>query len=326
MSGYKFSLKTKMGSVLFGVMLSAGACGLVAPASAAETVNLARVTGWWPSIIVDTAAEKGFFEKHGIKVESTDYKGGGAAFQALAAGAADMTFGSGDRVAAGLHKGVASKLVYSINTHLPASFVIVKADSPITDAKQLNGKTVAITSAGSLTEAVSKWLMKDQGISFNMVPVGGAGLIPNLITGKVDAAIGYDTIALEQQHKGTIKIIYDFKRMPDNLSAGVIALDSFVKSHPKAVQGFVDAYSAATQYLKDHPDYGVKAIGQLFNVDDTVAKLEYERIFPSMPTDHRVTLKSVQSAIDLAELSGQTGFSPADQTFTNRFVDQIGKQ
>jgi NitT/TauT family transport system substrate-binding protein len=49
---------------------------------------------------------QGLFAKEGLKAELTVYRGGAEAFEAVAAGAADLTVGSVAIVAGGIKKGV----------------------------------------------------------------------------------------------------------------------------------------------------------------------------------------------------------------------------
>src|SRR5690348_7896929 len=81
-------------------------------AGAQETVRIALPTKtYYPTIISETALRQKLFEKEGIKAELTVYRGGAEAFEAVAAGAADITLGSVASVAAGIKKGVKTKAV-----------------------------------------------------------------------------------------------------------------------------------------------------------------------------------------------------------------------
>ena len=46
---------------------------------------------YWPTIIAESAIRQKLFEKEGIKAELTIYRSGAEGFEAIAAGAADLT-------------------------------------------------------------------------------------------------------------------------------------------------------------------------------------------------------------------------------------------
>jgi NitT/TauT family transport system substrate-binding protein len=74
---------------------AAFAAAAAAPASAQQTVRIALPTKtYFPTIIAETAVRQKLFEKEGLKAELTVYRGGAEAFEAVAAGAADITLGS----------------------------------------------------------------------------------------------------------------------------------------------------------------------------------------------------------------------------------------
>ena len=96
-------------AVALATMLVAGG---VRSAAAQDTVRIALPTKtYYPTIIAETAVRQKLFEKEGLKAELTVYRGGAEAFEAVAAGAADITLGSCAIVAAGINKGVKTKAI-----------------------------------------------------------------------------------------------------------------------------------------------------------------------------------------------------------------------
>ena len=62
---------------------------------------------------------------------------------------------------------------------------MVKSDSKIQKVAELAGKKVGITSAGSGTDILARWTMAEEKVKYTRVPLGGGGLVPNLLTGIV---------------------------------------------------------------------------------------------------------------------------------------------
>src|SRR4030081_265365 len=102
------------------------------------------------------------------------------------------------------------------------------------DVKDLNGKKVAITAAGSGSDLLALWTIQDRKIDFTRVPVGGGGLVANLLAGNVDAAVVYSPLSFQIAKSGEARIILDYsKEVPPNLTAGWIVLDKFADAKPQ---------------------------------------------------------------------------------------------
>src|SRR5260370_42240015 len=105
----------------------------------------------------------------------------------MAAGAADLILDAPSLPAAGRKKGVMSKVVANGAMGNFGWQLMVLAKSPL-DVKDLNGRKVAITSAGSGSDLMGLWRIQEKKIDFTRVPVAGGGLGPNRVAGHRDAA------------------------------------------------------------------------------------------------------------------------------------------
>ena len=152
---------------------AAFAAAAAAPASAQQTVRIALPTKtYFPTIIAETAVRQKLFEKEGLKAELTVYRGGAEAFEAVAAGAADITLGSCAIVAAGINKGVKTKAISGSGLGYNGWYLMVKADSKIQNVSELAGKKVGITSAGSGSDMLARWTTANRKVEFTRVPLG----------------------------------------------------------------------------------------------------------------------------------------------------------
>src|SRR5690349_7495363 len=166
-------------------------------ALAADTIRIGLPTKtYWPTTVAETAVRQKLFEKEGISAELTIYRGGAETFEAMAAGAADIILDPPSLVSAGRKKGVMSKLVANAAMGNFGWQLMVPAKSTL-EVKDLNGKKVGITSAGSGSELLALWTIQDKKIEFTRVPVGGGGLVPNLLSGNVDAAVVYSPVSFQ---------------------------------------------------------------------------------------------------------------------------------
>ena len=130
------------------------------PAHAAETIRVGLPTKtYWPTTIAETAVRQKLFEKEGITAELTIYRSGAETFEAMAAGAADIILDPPSLVSAGRKKGVMSKIVANAAMGNFGWQLMVPTKSTL-DVKDLNGKKVAITAAGSGSDLLALWTIR----------------------------------------------------------------------------------------------------------------------------------------------------------------------
>jgi ABC-type nitrate/sulfonate/bicarbonate transport system substrate-binding protein len=298
---------------------------LGAPAAAsAETIRVGLPTKtYWPTTIAETAVRQKLFEKEGISAELTIYRGGAETFEAMAAGAADIILDPPSLVSAGRKKGVMSKIVANAAMGSFGWQLMVPVKSTI-EVKDLNGKKVAITSAGSGSDLLALWTIQDKKIDFTRVPVGGGGLVPNLLANNVEAAVVYSPLSFQLAKAGDARTILDYSQeVPPNLSAGWIVLDKYAEAKPEVVQKALNALYGALQFMRDNRDVTVKLISDLYEMPVDIAALEYENTILKLETDGSMAAGNVPGAVqlslDLAKLGGLKDIVPVADVISTKF-------
>lgn len=298
-----------------------GASGL---AQAADTVRIGLPTKtYWPTTIAETAVRQKLFEKEGITAELTIYRGGAETFEAMAAGAADVILDATSLVSAGRKKGVNSKVLASAATGYYGWQLMTLSKSTL-GVNDLKGKKVAITSAGSGSDLLALWTQQDKKIEFTRVPVGGGGLVPNLLAGNVDAAVVYSPLSFQISKSGEARTILDFsKEVPPNLAAGWIALDKYVQDKPQMVQKTLNALYGALMFMRANKDASVKLITELYEIPAEIAALEYENTILKLETDGSMDgpkiPEQLQLALDMAKAGGMKDLGPAAEIISTQF-------
>src|SRR5258707_6875123 len=309
---------------ILATIAAASVLGASAMAQAADTVRIGLPTKtYWPTTIAETAVQQKLFEKEGITAELTIYRGGAETFEAMAAGAADLILDAPSLPAAGRKKGVMAKIVAKASMGNFGWQLMVLAKSTL-DVKDLNGKKVAITSAGSGSDLLALWTIQEKKIDFTRVPVGGGGLVPNLLAGNVDAAVVYSPLSFQIAKSGEAKTIIDYaKEVPPNLAAGWIVLDKYAQEKPALVQKTLNALYGALMFMRDNKDVTVKLIAELYEIPAEIAALEYENTILKLETDGSMsapnTLEQMQLALDLAKLGGMKDLAPAADILSTEF-------
>ena len=298
-----------------------GASGM---AQAADTVRIGLPTKtYWPTTIAETAVRQKLFEKEGIAAELTIYRGGAETFEAMAAGAADVILDATSLVSAGRKKGVNSKVLANAAMGYYGWQLMTLSKSTL-GVNDLKGKKVAITSAGSGSDLLALWTQQDKKIEFTRVPVGGGGLVPNLLAGNVDAAVVYSPLSFQISKSGEARTILDFsKEVPPNLAAGWIALDKYAQDKPQMVQKTLNALYGALAFMRANKDASVKLITELYEIPAEIAALEYENTIMKLETDGSMDgpkiPEQLQLALDMAKAGGMKDLGPAAEIISTQF-------
>ena len=297
---------------------------LTTPALAQETIRVGLPTKtYWPTTVAETAVKQKLFEKEGIKAELTIYRSGAETFEGMAAGAADIILDPPSLVSAGRKKGVMSKIVANATMGNFGWQLMVPTKSAL-DVKDLNGKKVAITAAGSGSDILALWTIQDRKIDFTRVPVGGGGLVPNLLAGNVDAAVVYSPLSFQIAKSGEAKTILDYaKAVPPNLTSGWIVLDKFAQEKPALVQKALNALYGAVAFMRANKEATVKLIADLYEMPAEIAALEYENTILKLETDGNMAAPDVNGAVqlslDLAKLGGLKDIVPTADVISTQF-------
>jgi NitT/TauT family transport system substrate-binding protein len=303
---------------------SAATLGLPAIARAqAQVVRIGVPTKtYYPTIIAETAIRQRLFDKEGVKAELTVYRGGAEGYEALAAGAADVIMNSPSSVSAGLKKGVMAKNVAGTALGYYGWHLVVKTSSPIKDANELAGKKVGITSAGSGTDILALWAQADRKIQFTRVPLGGGGLVPNLLSGNLDATVLYSPLSYKMFIDKTARSLIDFgEAVPPHLTGGWIATDKFIKEQPQVLQKTLNALYGGLAFLQNpaHRAEAVKMIAEVDEIPPNIAEAELDSNIVKLSKDGAIEKDWMVRALDMGRLIGMTDLASAEESYTTAF-------
>jgi NitT/TauT family transport system substrate-binding protein len=241
----------------------------------------------------------------------------------MAAGAADIILDPPSLVSAGRKKGVMSKLVANAAMGNFGWQLMVPAKSTL-EVKDLNGKKVGITSAGSGSDLLALWTIQDKKIEFTRVPVGGGGLVPNLLSGNVDAAVVYSPLSFQIGKSGEARTILDYATsVPPNLTAGWIVPDKLAQEKPALVQKALNALYGAVAFMRANRNVTVKLIAELYEMPADIAAAEYDNTIMKVETSGDMSAANVRDAVqlslDLAKLGGLKDIVPTEDVISMQF-------
>jgi NitT/TauT family transport system substrate-binding protein len=175
--------------------VAAGAAILPRPASAASLTTIRFGTAPVESYALAVYAQaRGYFRDNGLDVQITILNAGGAVMAAIAGNALDLACANVAAQANAHVRGLPFSMISPggmYSTTAPTTVLAVGKNSPLKTARDLNGKTVGLSTLKDLQQAsVMKWTDANGGDSstlrFIEIPVPEMG--PALAAGRVDAA------------------------------------------------------------------------------------------------------------------------------------------
>jgi NitT/TauT family transport system substrate-binding protein len=141
---------------------------------AQDTLRVAAgLAGTWENSFSELGQNAGFFKRHGIRLDIFYTQGAGETQQAVISGSADIGTGVGAFNTFGAFvKGAPIRVIAATHTGANDLTWYVRSDSPIKDKKDLAGRTVAYSTAGSSTYATVLAFQKVFGVTFTPIDVG----------------------------------------------------------------------------------------------------------------------------------------------------------
>lgn len=252
------------------LLLAATACGSSDGGSSGKGTSSGGTTtvkvGLIP--IVDVAPlylgqKKGFYEKQGLKLSLTLASGGAAIVPAVASGQNQFGFSNVFSLMLAQTNGVAlkgiSNGVASTGTQgKDFGATLVKKDSSIKTAKDLQGKKVAVNTLKNIVElSVRESVMKAGGdpdkVKFVEIPFDQ--MAAALDKGQVDAAMAVEPALTTIKDQGGREIASPLVDVaPDLAVAMYFTSQQYAKQNPDVVKKFRTATAQSLAYADSHPD------------------------------------------------------------------------
>ncbi len=307
-------------------VLAGSGATIAFPYVARAQANVVRIglptKTYWPTIIAETALRQKLFDKEGIKAELTVYRGGAEGFEALAAGASDLVLNSSTSVAAGLLKGVKVRCVANGANGYYGWYLVVKTDSKVKDVSELAGKKVGITSAGSGTDILALWTVAEKKIDFTRVPLGGGGLVPNLLTGNIDASVLYSPLTYKVIDEKVARPLIEYgSAVPAHSAGSWIATDKIIAERPEVLQKALNALYGGVAFLQAdaNRDAAIKLVAEIDEIPEPIAARELDANIKNLSSTGEFQLDWMERALDMGRLIGMKDLAPAKEMYVTTF-------
>src|SRR5580704_1258279 len=247
---------------------------------------------------LDVGIETGIFKKHGLEIQEYDFAGSAKLQQGLASGSIDIGLGSGPELAF-IAKGVPAIGVAALADGPSLLTLDVEKNSPIKSVADLKGKTVSVSTVGSLTEWMVHELSRQQGWGtegIKTLPIGtDASQISALKTYQVDGIVIDIAAAYRLEETGSTRILVRFGSLVKDFHIHIIyAGRAFIDRDPNAVREFLAAWFETVTFMRLNRSRTVEISSRVMGVSPAIAGKVYDELMPAFNLDGRFNPKALE--------------------------------
>lgn len=207
--------------------------------------------------------DKGFFSDHGIELELQVAAGGAAIVPAVMSGDLDVGYGASVSSAIANAKGlpikiVAQGIVGAADPKDSINKLVVRGDSKIDSAKDLEGGKVAVNTLGSIAEIGIKSTLEEQGADLSKIQFVEIGLpdMPGALqAGRVEAIWATEPFLTQLESEGARSLYaWDVEFVPNASLASYFTSAKYIEEHQATLDRFLEAVNESLTYAEDHPE------------------------------------------------------------------------
>jgi NitT/TauT family transport system substrate-binding protein len=282
------------------------------PAFADDQVKLAiGQRGNWDTAISALGDKAGIFKKHGLTLEMVYTAGSGETLQPVIAGSVDFGLAVGTLGAiAAYSKGAPVRIIGAEATGA-ADYWYVKASSPIKTLKDLNGHTIAYSTAGSSTESVVRAFIKENGLTTaKAMSTGGApSTMTAVMTDQVDVGWASPPGGLKEIDEGKIRLLAratDAAIVRGQTIRVIVANAQVLEKRKDVVERYMQAYRDTIDYMYGNDPQVLKDYAAFAGVSEAMAKRVRDEFFPRalvMPDEIKGLDSLMADAVELKFIS-----------------------
>jgi NitT/TauT family transport system substrate-binding protein len=279
---------------------------------------------------LDIGIETGIFKKHGIEIQKYDFGGSAKLQQALAADSIDMGLGSGPELAF-IVKGAPVLGVAAMADAPLLLTVVVDKNGPIHAAGDLKGKTIGVSTRGSLTDWLVHDLSRQQGWGtdgIKTLPMGAdVSQIAALKTHQIDGCVIDLAAAYRLEEEGAARIVVRFGGLFKNFHIHIIyARRSFIDKNPDAVRAFLAGWFETIAFMRQNKNKTVEISSRVMGVSPEIAGRVYDELIPMFNLTGKYNPKALEvlrrSYVEMGILPSEPDMS---QLVTEKFLPSASK-
>ncbi len=304
--------------------VAASFCVATGTAPAQDTLRVGRaIANSWSFVPLDVGIEAGIFARHGLAIERVAFTGSARLQQGLAAQSIDIGLGSGPELAM-VAKGAPVIAVGAIVLS-PRMTVTVRSSGPIHKPEDLHGKRIGVSTAGSLTEWLTRELSRREGWGrdgVQAVALGSdAAQIAAMKTDQIDGLVLDAATALRLENAGEGRIVLHFGDIIKNfIQNAAYARRDLAASNPDRIRGFLAAWYETIGYMGTHKEESIKVAMPIVDLPHDVAARGYDEWMEAYSRDGRFDPAALAL---LAKSFVDTGVLPAEPDMSKLTTEEF---
>jgi ABC-type nitrate/sulfonate/bicarbonate transport system substrate-binding protein len=269
--------------------VAAAAVFVAAAPSGAATLRVAEPqAAIFDFVPLNVGMQEGIFAKHGVDIKIFTLRGAAEQQQALVADSVDIGLGSGPAMAFAA-RGATVKGVAEMAGKPSAIVLAVSAKGSIKTIADLKGKTLSISSPGSITEWLVRELERRQGWKMDAIKMVGLGSnssqMAALRSGQTDGLPTGIFQATKFEHEGILRILVHFGDIEPHFIMHVIfASDKAIETKPKEIRNFLAGWFDTIHFMNTHKEASVKIAAKITRVPPDVISSLYGKVMPMFST------------------------------------------
>jgi NitT/TauT family transport system substrate-binding protein len=321
--GRKLLASLRRSAVLLGAVLLA-LTAVAAPSRAVETLRVGKAVGVAFSFVpLDIGIRKGLFAQNGLEIESTTFAGDARMQQAMAADSIDIALGSGPAMAF-IAKGAPIKGIAAMAGAPLLLSLVVRPDGPKSLA-EIKGKTVSVSTAGSLTYWLVSETSRLQGWGpngINIAPLGAPqSQFVALERRDTDAMVADISSAFDMEKNGKARILLRFGDLVKDFHIHVIfATNKAVAARPETLRAFLKGWFATIAFMRANKAATVAIAMDVMNKDEAIISRSYDELMPMFSDDGKFNPKALAT---LAKSYVELGVLPQEPDMGRLYTESF---
>jgi ABC-type nitrate/sulfonate/bicarbonate transport system substrate-binding protein len=272
---------------------------MVAPGTADELLRVGKANAVAFSFVpLDVGIATGAFARHGLNVEESSLAGSAKAQQALGANAIDISLSAGPELAF-LVKGNPALCVASIAGPPRLLVIIAGKDAPVRSIADLKGKTIGVSTVGSLTMWLVQELSRRQGWGTDGIKAIALGedtaQVAAMRTNQIDGMVIDVASAYRLESSGDARIVARFGDMIKDFEINVIyATQDVLQKNPERVREFLAGWFETIAYMRKNKAETVHLVAPVMGVSEAIADKVYDELMPAFSDDGTLDPKALE--------------------------------
>ncbi|HYY24630.1 MAG TPA: ABC transporter substrate-binding protein [Candidatus Udaeobacter sp.] len=280
------------------------------------------------NIIIFVAKEAKLFEKHGLDAEAVVMQGSGIVSRALVAGSVAIAPVATPTV---MNAALAGSDMVILSHTMPGVVQSLMVRSDIKRDEDLKGKTIGVTTFGSLTDFLVRYLAKKRGLNpdkdFALLQIGAdPERLIALRQGKIQAAtLSHPAFILAQ--RAGFNVLWDFFKDVDYPWSEIATTRAQIQRDRDLVMRYMRAHIEGIALFKKDPEFAKKVIKKMLRLDDDSLAQESWEMFAKyrLPAPYP-NIKGMKTSYEYVALTRPEVYKHKPEEFVDSsFVEELDK-